>query len=158
MKRALAVAAGILALATSGRAQEIELLKLPEGFVIQSGDQPAVAEETADDDGKEKKKASEREKRLKKLKYDRRPSVILEAGVALPWKLSCQARTCCVDLLPRRGEFQTRPYPRCGVPTGIGAKRCSGRAGAYWAVMPPSMTSSLPVMNDDSSEARNSTP
>lgn len=29
---------------------------------------------------------------------------------------------------------------------------------AYSAVMPPSMTISLPVMNDDSSEARNRTP
>jgi hypothetical protein len=31
-------------------------------------------------------------------------------------------------------------------------------AGAYWAVMPPSMTSSVPVIQADSSEARNRTP
>ena len=37
----------------------------------------------------------------------------------------------------------------------------AGRAGTrivYWAVAPPSMTNSLPVMNDDSSEAKNRTP
>ena len=28
----------------------------------------------------------------------------------------------------------------------------------YWAVWPPSITNSLPVINDDSSEAKNSTP
>jgi len=28
----------------------------------------------------------------------------------------------------------------------------------YWAVNPPSITNSLPVMNDDSSEAKNNTP
>ena len=32
------------------------------------------------------------------------------------------------------------------------------RRGGYIAVRPPSMTSSLPVINDASSEARNSTP
>ena len=29
---------------------------------------------------------------------------------------------------------------------------------AYWAVLPPSITNSLPVMNEDSSEARNRAP
>ena len=32
------------------------------------------------------------------------------------------------------------------------------RGEGYWAVKPPSMTSSLPVMKDDSSEARKRAP
>jgi hypothetical protein len=34
------------------------------------------------------------------------------------------------------------------------ASRRSGRA-AYWAIKPPSITNSVPVMNEASSEARN---
>ena len=36
--------------------------------------------------------------------------------------------------------------------------RCMAPHKAYRAVTPPSMTTSLPVMNDDSSDARNKTP
>src|SRR5205823_7944685 len=35
---------------------------------------------------------------------------------------------------------------------------CAATHAVYWAINPPSMTSSVPVMNEASSEARNNTP
>ena len=54
------------------------------------------------------------------------------------------------------GHRRGRGTPRLtvGVAPGLGQTRES----TYWATQPPSMSSSLPVMNDDSSEARKRTP
>ncbi len=83
MKR-LAVTAGILVLAGAGVAQDVEVVNLGD-FVIRSGEPVVAATPEKEDDGeKEKVKETEREKRLKKLKFDRRRSVILEAWSTPP--------------------------------------------------------------------------
>ena len=52
---------------------------------------------------------------------------------------------------------ESRPAPLDG---GLGdtPPSVTRRQPSYWAVKPPSITNSLPVINEDSSDARNSTP
>src|SRR5215471_7064073 len=50
-----------------------------------------------------------------------------------------------------------QPGQLCNRAIGHGDQMCEGQLG-YCAIKPPSMTSSAPVTNEASSEARNSTP
>jgi hypothetical protein len=82
----------------------------------------------------------------------RRPVAIAAVSVlallagALPAAPDAEsARDAC--RLPRQAPVHWR------APLGL-SQRSSGLPSNYWAVYPPSMISSLPVMNFDSSDAR----
>jgi hypothetical protein len=83
MTRALAIAVGVLALAGLGRAQ-IEIIQLPQGFVIEGMPQIQAAAAATPDGEEGDESSSERLQKLKALKFDRRPSVILKTWSTPP--------------------------------------------------------------------------
>ena len=66
----------------------------------------------------------------------------LAAGDAVPGQADIERDVVTPDDIGRLADLN------CGGTTGLG----------YWAIKPPSITSSAPVTNEASSEARNSTP
>jgi len=85
MKGLLWIGAGVVVFGANAATQDLG--KFLEGVVVRTApasQEPQPAEEEEGEDGEEKKKPSALQKKLAKLTYDRRPSVILKAWSTPP--------------------------------------------------------------------------